>query len=56
MWKAIEDNLQNLEYENYLFLHSGGLSANESILERYKFLNLLQFESILTSLLSGLGL
>lgn len=41
MWKAIEDNLQNLEYENYLFLHSGGLSANESILERYKFLNLL---------------
>ena len=41
MWKAIEDNLQNLEYENYLFLHSGGLSANESILERYKFLNIL---------------
>lgn len=41
MWRAILDNIKILQsYTNRLFLHSGGLSGNETQLLRYKFHNI----------------
>lgn len=38
MWQAIANNLHLFKkYKNRLFIHSGGLSGNESQLERYKY-------------------
>ncbi len=41
MWQAISDNIDLFKkYKNRLFIHSGGLSGNETQLKRYEYKNL----------------